>query len=93
MLQRGSESVYVLRKTVVFKRDLNFQLKYLKTFTRCLKTFGKAVFKTPPERSPVAHVKILNTSWKRFKIEKLPFLERLHLDFKLWDLKMSTSCI
>ena len=92
MLQRGSESVF--RKTVVFKRlDLNFKLKDLKTLQDVLKTFGKTVFKTPPERPPIAHVKILNTSWKRFKIEKLPFLERLHLEFKLWNLKTSTRCI
>ena len=94
MLQRGSERVF--RKTVVFKRlDHNFKLKYLKKkrLQDVLKTFGKTVFKTPPERPPIAHVKILNTSWKRFKIEKLPFLERLHLDFKLIDLKTSTRCI
>ena len=93
MLQRGSENVF--RKTVVFKRlDLNFKLKDLKTsekhFER-LELGGRSFERI--ERPPIAHVKILNTSWKRFKIEKLPFLERLHLDFKLWYLKTSTRCI
>ena len=83
MLQRSSEGVF--RKTVVFKcLELNFKLKDLKSLQDVLKTsFGKTVFKTSPERPPIAHAKILNTSWNRFKIEKLPFLERLHLDLQV----------